>query len=415
MSERKVARGLGADDRHDARQLPAPHGGAAGGAPTGGAVVAERLVTLAHALRARGVRVGVGELATGARALAAVDPGRRRDARLALRTVLCARREDLARFDEAFEEVFGGEVVERREGVDLGPEARLALPRVTNPDAPPAPAPDLEPMSAPAASSAVELLHDKDFAEYSDRERRAARAVLRELAAHGPRRLGRRTHPVRSGGVRPDLPRTLRAALRTGGEPIHVARRGPVDVARPLVLLLDVSGSMAPYARTLMQYAQAASVARRQVEVFTFGTRLTRVTMELRDREADRALERASAAVDDWSGGTRIGAALSELSRAHGRRLGRGAVVVILSDGWDRGEPELLATEMARLRRSTYRTIWLNPLKATPGYAPLARGMAAALPHTDHFLAGNSLRSLAELAVLLRVGLEEPTLRRAAA
>ncbi len=376
-------------------------------------MVAERLVALAAALRARGVRVGAGELATGARALAAVDPGRRRDAHAALRTVLCSRRQDLARFDAAFEEVFGGALVEPSDGVDLGPQARLALPRVTNPDAPPAPAPDLRPVSAPAAFSAVELLHDKDFAAYSDRERAAARAVLRELAQHGPRRLGRRTRAVRTGGVRPDLPRTLRGALRTGGEPIVIARRGPVEVARPLVLLLDVSGSMAPYARVLMQYAQAASVARRQVEAFAFGTRLTRITLELRDRDADRALERASAAVPDWSGGTRIGAALGELSRTHGRRLGRGAVVVILSDGWDRGEPELLAEEMARLRRSAHRTIWLNPLKATPGYAPLARGMAAALPHTDHFLAGNTLRSLAELAVLLRVGLEDPQLSAA--
>jgi uncharacterized protein with von Willebrand factor type A (vWA) domain len=377
-------------------------------------VVAERLVDLAHALRERGVRVGSGELGTAARALAAVDPGRRRDAHLALRTVLCARREDLARFDDAFTAVFGDAVVERGGGVDLGPEARLALPRVANPDAPPAAAPDLVPTSVPAAFSEVELLHDKDFAAYSDRERAAARAVLRELAQHGPRRTGRRLRPVVAGGTRPDLPRTQRDSLRTGGEPLRIARRGPVVVPRPLVLLLDVSGSMAPYARMLMQYAQAASVARRQVEAFAFGTRLTRITLELRDRDPDRALERASAAIEDWSGGTRIGAALGELSRTHGRRLGRGAVVVMLSDGWDRGDPELLATEMARLRRSTHRTIWLNPLKATPGYAPLARGMAAALPHTDHFLAGNSLRSLAELAVLLRVGLEDPQVRRTA-
>jgi uncharacterized protein with von Willebrand factor type A (vWA) domain len=183
-----------------------------------------------------------------------------------------------------------------RRRIDLGPEARLALPRTTNPDATPVRAPDDGPPEhVPAAFSEVELLHDKDFAEYSDREHAAARAVLRELARHGPVRLGRRTRPVRSGGTRPDLPRTLRASLRTGGEPIAIARRGRVEVARPLVLLLDVSGSMAPYARMLMQYAQAASVARRQVETFAFGTRLTRVTLELRDRDADRALQRASA------------------------------------------------------------------------------------------------------------------------
>jgi uncharacterized protein with von Willebrand factor type A (vWA) domain len=171
------------------------------------------------------------------------------------------------------------------------------------------------------------------------------------------------------------------------------------------VLVVDVSGSMSPYARMLLQYAQAAVAARARVEAFALGTRLTRLTLELRGRDPDAALDRAARAVVDWSGGTRIGAALGELNRTHGRRLGRGAVVVILSDGWDRGEPELLAEEMARLRRSAHRVIWLNPLRAAPDYEPLARGMAAALPHTDHFLAGHSLRSLDQLAGLLEGGL----------
>ncbi|MCW2998470.1 MAG: hypothetical protein JWN65_2019, partial [Solirubrobacterales bacterium] len=216
------------------------------------------------------------------------------------------------------------------------------------------------------------------------------------------------TRAVRRGGVRPDVPATLRASLRTGGEPIHVARRAPVPVARPLVLLVDVSGSMAPYARMLLQYAQAAATARPRVQVFAFGTRLTSLTRELQGRDPDAALARAADAVVDWSGGTRIGESLGTLQRTYGRRLGRGAVVVILSDGWDRGEPELLALELARLRRSAHRVIWLNPLKAAPDYEPLARGMAAALPHTDHFLAGHSLRSLAELADLLAGGLDGP-------
>jgi hypothetical protein len=155
----------------------------------------------------------------------------------------------------------------------------------------------------------------------------------------------------------------------------------------------------------LLQYAQASVAARAQVEAFAFGTRLTRLTLELRGRDPDAALARAAAAVDDWSGGTRIGAAIAELNRAHGRRLGRGAVVVVLSDGWDRGDPALLAAEMARLRRSAYRLVWLNPLRAADDYEPLARGMAAALPHTDHFLAGHSLGSLDELADLLEGGL----------
>lgn len=370
-------------------------------------VVAGRLLALAHALRARGVRVGAGEIATAARALAAVDPGSRSASRLALRAALCSRREDLPRFEEAFDATFGSALAPEAAAppVDLGAGATLALPRTGDPDTAALPL-DLEPVAVPAAASDVELLHEKDFADYSSQERALARVVLQQLARRGPERLGRRTRPLRHrAGGRPDLPRTLRASLRTGGEPIRVAGRGPVPVPRPLVLLLDVSGSMAPYSRMLLQYAQAAASARPRVQVFAFGTRLTSLTRELQGRDPDAALARAAEAVVDWSGGTRIGESLGTLQRTYGRRLGRGAVVVILSDGWDRGEPELLADELARLRRSAHRVIWLNPLKAAPDYEPLARGMAAALPHTDHFLAGHCLQSLTELAALLSGGL----------
>jgi uncharacterized protein len=162
---------------------------------------------------------------------------------------------------------------------------------------------------------------------------------------------------------------------------------------------------MEPYARMLLAYMQACVAARRRVEAFVFGTRLTRVTAELRGRDPDAALARAEGTVHDWSGGTRIGDALATLNREHGRRLGRGAIVVLLSDGWDRGDPEQLAAEMARLRRCAHSLIWLNPLKAHEGYEPLTRGMQAALPHVDHFLAGNSLSSLADLAELMEGGL----------
>ncbi len=158
---------------------------------------------------------------------------------------------------------------------------------------------------------------------------------------------------------------------------------------------------MTPYARMLLQYVHASVAARRRVEAFAFGTRLTRITHELGGRDHDRALERAAEAVTDFSGGTRIGAALASLNRDHGRRVGRGAVVVILSDGWDRGDPEQLRLEMARLRRSAHRLVWLNPLAAHPEFAPLTRGMRAAIPHTDELLAGNSLASLERLAVIL--------------
>lgn len=379
-----------------------------------GTVVAGRLVALGGALRARGVPVGAGELATAARALDAVDPSDRAQARLALRAVLTSRREHRAAFDAAFEAVFGTDPAAHTPTppVDLGDAARMLFPRVPDPDVARAPV-ALEPTVVPAAASDVELLHDKDFADLSAHERLLARSVIAQLARRGPERPSRRTRPVASrvggaGSTRPDLPATFRAALRTGGEPVHLRHRAPRRVPRPLVLLLDVSGSMAPYARMLLQYAQAAIAARPRVQAYAFGTRLTPLTRELQGRDPDAALARAAAAVDDWSGGTRIGEALGTLQRTYGRRLGRGAVVVILSDGWDRGDPEVLAAELARLRRSAHRVIWLNPLKASPAYAPLARGMAAALPHTDHFLAGHSLRSLAELAALLSDGLDGP-------
>jgi uncharacterized protein with von Willebrand factor type A (vWA) domain len=162
---------------------------------------------------------------------------------------------------------------------------------------------------------------------------------------------------------------------------------------------------MAPYARMLLQYLQASVAARARVEAFVFGTRLTRVTRELAGRDPDRALARAADHVSDWSGGTRIGAALAELNREHGRRIGRGAVIVVLSDGWDRGDPDVLAEEMARLRRCAHRVLWLNPLAADPRYEPLTRGMLAALPHVDHLLPGNSIASLEALASLMEEGL----------
>jgi uncharacterized protein len=361
--------------------------------------VPSQLVALASQLRAREVRVGTGEVVGGLRALAAVDASSREDARLALRAVLCSRHEDLAVFDEAFEAVFGRGAVTAA-GPD--PVQSLALPRVPGPPSEERAGAVAMPEPVPAAWSPVTLERGKDFAHYSDAERAALRRVLERLARRGPRRTSRRTVPVRRRrGHAPDLRRTVRASLRHGGEPLERHWRAPTDRPRPLVLVCDVSGSMAPYARALLQYLQACVAARRRVEAFAFGTRLTRVTRELAGRDPDRALARAAAAATDWSGGTRIGEALATLNREHGRRLGRGSVVVVLSDGWDRGDPELLAAEMARLQRAAHRVVWLNPLAAAPGYEPLTRGMQAALPHTDHLLAGNAVGSLERLADLL--------------
>jgi uncharacterized protein with von Willebrand factor type A (vWA) domain len=369
--------------------------------------VAERLSALAAALREVGVRVGIGDLVTAHRALAAIDAAARRESYLSLRAVLCSSREDVLAFDAAFAAVFGRAGETESGAPPRLPPAELALPRAAFADdrGQRRPRPGEEPVVRPAAYSDIELLRHKDFAEYTDAERALARAVLRRLARRGPQRRSRRTRPTRRRGVRPDLQRTVRASLRHGGEPLERRWREHGTRARPLVLLCDVSGSMAPYSRMLLQYMHAAVAARRRVEAFAFGTRLTRLTRELRGRDPDRALARAADAVQDFAGGTRIGAAIAELNREHGRRLGRGAIVVILSDGWDRGEPDVLAREMGRLRRSAHRVVWLNPLKAGEGYEPLARGMAAALPYTDRFLAGHSLASLEELADLLEEGI----------
>jgi uncharacterized protein with von Willebrand factor type A (vWA) domain len=369
-----------------------------------GSVVVERLSALAAAQRAQGSGVGVGELLAAHRALAAVDPSSREDSRLALRAVLCSSRLDLERFDRAFAAVFGDAraLPEQRSLEELGTIERAALPSAAIPGSTPPPsAADEETVAVPAAWSDVELLRHKDFAQYNQAEMVAARELIARLARRGPTRISRRTRPVSRRSHAPDVRRVIASSLRTGGEPLHRHWRAPSRRPRPVVLVCDVSGSMTPYARMLLQYLHASVAARRRVEAFAFGTRLTRITNELAGRDHDLALERASAAVTDFSGGTRIGAALAELNRVHGRRIGRGAVVVVLSDGWDRGDPQTLDAEMARLRRSAHHLVWLNPLAAHPDFEPLARGMRAAVPHTDELLAGNSLASLEELAAIL--------------
>jgi uncharacterized protein with von Willebrand factor type A (vWA) domain len=358
-----------------------------------------RLGELAGGLRAQGTRVGVGELLTAVRSLHVVDAASREDVRLALRTVLCSQRIDLARFDAAFAAVFGegglADPVGEPERIERAVEPRAGM---ADPGAGTA-REDAEPL--PAAWSDTERLLTKDFARFTEAESVLARDLIVRLARRHPTRLSRRTRPSRRRGHLPDLRATVRHSLRTAGEPTRRRWRTPTRRPRQLVLVCDVSGSMAPYARMLLQYMHACVAARRRVEAFAFGTRLTRITNELGGRDHDRALDRAAAVVTDFSGGTRIGAALAELNRVHGRRLGRGSVVVILSDGWDRGDPDELRAEMARLRRAAHQLIWLNPLAAHPDYEPLTRGMQAAVPHTDQLLAGNSLASLQQLAELL--------------
>ncbi len=306
---------------------------------------------------------------------------------------LCASHRDQQIFDAIWREL---ETIDRDDALDsLMNAAQAVLPRAAMPTPTRTPI-ALEDEPLPAAYADTELLLAKDFRDYTPAERAQARALLARLARRGPRRRSRRTRPARRG--HPDRHGTLRAMAR-GDETIKRRRRVPGE--RRLVLVVDVSGSMQPYARMLLQYAQASVTARRRVEAFALGTRLTRVTLELAGRDPDAALARAADRVVDIGGGTRIGAALATLNREHGRRVGRGAVVVILSDGWDRGDPEQLSAEMARLRRTAHRLVWLNPLAASPDYAPLTQGMRAALPHADDLLPGNSLASLVALADLM--------------
>jgi len=247
--------------------------------------------------------------------------------------------------------------------------------------------------------SALETLKEKDFAECSDRELNELRRLIAGLRFTSTTRPSRRKLPSKRQTRNPDLRRIVRAALAMGGEPIHRKFLQRDHRPRRLVLLLDVSGSMEPYARALIRFAHATVVGRTRVEAFAVGTRLTRITRELSSRDPDAALRAAAHSVADWSGGTRLGATLKEFNELWGLRgMARGAIVVLLSDGWDRGEPEILAEQMERLHRVSYRQIWVNPLKHTPGYAPLARGMAAALPHTDEFIEGHSFESLERLA-----------------
>ena len=249
--------------------------------------------------------------------------------------------------------------------------------------------------------SAVELLREKDLASLTDEERAEADRLIDSLRLDGPRRRGRRRGPSTRGSL--DLRRTVGRALRTGGEPVRLLHEAPRDRPRRVVLLLDVSGSMSAYARALLRFAHVAVRARDGVEVFALGTRLTRLTASLRTHDADAALALATASVPDYEGGTRLGETIGEFTERFGvRGMARGSVLVILSDGWDRGEASLLGEHLARLARVTHRIVWVNPLKASPGYAPLAAGMAAALPHVDDFVEGHSLGSLESLAELLR-------------
>lgn len=250
--------------------------------------------------------------------------------------------------------------------------------------------------------SVTEVLTEKDFSICTDQELDELTRLMAQLRFTTHHRRTRRQVPAKGPSGRPDLRRSVQWALRHQGEPLRLATTEQATRPRRLVLLLDVSGSMETYARALIRFVHAAVVARGRVEAFAMGTRLTRITKQLSDRDPDAAIAKATPEVKDWAGGTRLGEDLRRFNDQWGiRGMARGAVVVVLSDGWDRGDASVLGEQMERLHRVTHELIWVNPLKATDGYAPLAAGMAAALPHLDRFVAGNNFRSVEELATVL--------------
>ncbi|WP_326836190.1 VWA domain-containing protein [Amycolatopsis rhabdoformis] len=353
------------------------------------------LTGFARALREAGLPVGSGDALTHCRAMTVLDTTDLADVYWGGRTTLLKRHEDLPRYDETFRRYFLG--------TDDPPPGLLTILAEQAADAAPAlPGPegtaDERETDAPLGLSAsdVDSLKRKAFSACTPEELAAIRRAVARLRLTPPSRRTRRTRPARKGGE-PDLRRTIRAGLRTFGEPRALLWRERRVRLRPLILLLDVSGSMAAHSRTLLQFAYSAHRAAAKVEVFCFGTRLTRITAQLGTRDADEALARAAEAVVDWEGGTRIGAALDEFVRTHGRRgRCRGGVVVICSDGFDRGDPDVLARAVRRLSRLCHRLVWANPHGATGSL-----GMRIAAPCVDLLVTGHDLRSLEELAAAL--------------
>ncbi|WP_200952917.1 MULTISPECIES: vWA domain-containing protein [unclassified Nocardioides] len=359
----------------------------------------EILLGFATALRAAGVPVTQDRTRSYLDAVALVGLGDRDATRNAGRATLCGTREDIERHDRVFDEWFHRDNtaptlrprgVQQRPGVSLLPDAQV--------DGTSGPEPDDDPIRA--AASAVEILRHRDVATLDPTERALLAGMFASLPVRLPRRATARRTPHRRGAV--DASRTLRASLRRMGEPDRIHHRRRTTRPRRVVLLVDVSGSMGGYADALLRLAHRIVAAGPGVEVFSLGTRLTHLTRALHRRDPDRAIAAAGDVVPDWSGGTRLGETLQAFLDRHGQRgMARGAVVVVFSDGWERGDPQLLGEQAARLHRLAHTVVWVNPHRGKDGYAPVQQGIVAVLPHVDHFLAGHSLATFAELTEVL--------------
>jgi uncharacterized protein with von Willebrand factor type A (vWA) domain len=366
-----------------------------------GTAIVRHVVTFGRVLREVGIEVGPGRVVDAVRGLGAVDLTRQEDVYFTLRQTLVSRHDELELFDRAFTAWFlrgptaplARQKAERRFATRVVRDSLASGPEGDDNDV------AGEPLELGASEH--ELVRVKDFAEMTPDEFERARRLMEAIARTRPLRSSRRRSPDPRGDVL-DLRRMLRRCLRAGGEPLEQPWKSRKEVPRKLVVLCDVSGSMDAYSRALLLFLHALVGTGRGVEAFVFGTRLTRLTGDLATRDPEAAIARATDAAVDWGSGTRIGAALREFNAVYGRRaLSRGAVVVIVSDGWERDDPGLIGREMAKVARAAYAVVWVNPLKGNPEYQPLAGGMRAALPFVDRFLPGHNLRSLEELAAVL--------------
>ena len=356
----------------------------------------DSLVGLAATLRGTGVQASTDRVHAAVQALAELDPMRTADVYWAGRLTLCGSPDELARYDAAFRAYFGdrpGTVV-RRQRLTTTQLQLVAEPG----DSGASGQGDQEAAPMVAAASTVEQLRHRDVTLLDAAEREHLRRLLAAMRLPGERRTTRRLRPSLRGQV--DGGRTLRAWLAAGGEPAPLRHRSPGTRPRRVVLLVDVSGSMDTYADALLRFAHAAARgSRTATEVFVLGTRLSRVTREMAHRDPDVALSLVGAMCPDAGGGTRLGVLMKEFLDRWGQRgAARGAVVVVLSDGWERDDPALLGEQVARLSRLAHRVVWSNPRKAAPGFTPTAGGMAASLPHLDDFVEGHSLAAYEHLA-----------------
>ncbi|MEI2778194.1 MAG: VWA domain-containing protein [Tetrasphaera sp.] len=352
---------------------------------------AEILLGFARALRAAGVAVSADRERAYLEAVAAVGLEHPAHVYRAGRATLCGSPADLERHDVVFASWFAGE--------QGGTKRNPALSRPTSTT-------DLsgdagegagdDPDVVRAAASTTDVLRHRDVSGLSADEKRQLAALFGQLRPRPPLRRDHRHHPASRGPV--DAPRTLRDSLRRMGEPGRIHRRRRGQRSRRVVLLVDISGSMGPYADSLLRLSHAFCRSRMPVEVFTLGTRLTHVTRALAHRDADRALVAVGDAVPDWSGGTRLAEGIKAFLDRWGRRgMARGAVVVIFSDGWERGDPAALGEQLRRLRAVSHAVVWANPHRGRAAYEPVQGGIVAALPHLDHFVAGHSLAAFEEL------------------